>query len=96
MKFTEDSLKQLIAEEIQNFLNEQDDDHLYDREKLLTHLARLEAYIEDLEKKLSDEGIDTSGVTIGPGGTQIVDRLADTPIGEKPKGGQTTQIIRKK
>ena len=96
MKFTKDTIKQLIAEEIQNYLNEQDDDHLYDRKKLLTHLARLEAYIEDLEQKLSDEGIDTSGATIGPGGTQIVDRLADTPIGEKPKGGAVTQIVRKK
>jgi hypothetical protein len=102
MKFTKDSLKQLIAEEIESFLSEgwNDEDDpiraLYPREKVMAHLAQLEAYVKELEQRLEDEGVNVDGATIGPSGTQIVDRLADTPIGEKPKGGPATRILNKK
>tara|TARA_R100000234_G_scaffold88049_1_gene56548 strand:+ start:1031 stop:1342 length:312 start_codon:yes stop_codon:yes gene_type:complete len=89
MKFTQETLHQLISEEIENYLNEQGDDDpmraLYPREKVMANLAKLEAYIEDLEDQLQKRGIDPDGPTVGPTGTQIVEPLATTPVGEKPR-----------
>ena len=90
MKFTKDTIRQLIAEEIENYLNEMRDEDdpiraLYPREKVMANLAKLEAYIEDLEDQLRKRGIDPDGPTIGPTGTQIVEPLAVTPVGEKPR-----------
>ena len=102
MKFTKDSLKQLIAEEIESHLGEGWNDEedpiraLYPREKVMAHLAKLEAYVKELEQRLLDQGINVDGATIGPSGTQIVDRLADTPVGEKPSTGPHTQLLNKK
>ena len=97
MKFTQEELRQLISEEIENYLNEQDDDedHLFDREEFLKTLARLEAYIEKEEEQLRMRKIDPDSPTVGPTGTQIVDRLADTPVGEKPPSSSVarTQLI---
>ena len=90
MKFTQDTLRQIISEEIDRYLNEMSDDDdpiraLYPREKVMANLAKLEAYIEDLEDQLRKRGIDPDGPTIGPTGTQIVEPLATTPVGEKPR-----------
>ncbi len=90
MNFTEDSLKKIIIEEIESYLNERSDEDdpvraLYPREKVMANLAKLEAYIEDLEDQLRKRGIDPDGPTVGPSGTQIVEPLADTPVGEKPQ-----------
>ena len=91
MKFTQDTLRQLIAEEIESYLSEGWNDEedpisaLYPRKKVMAHLAKLEAYIEDLEDQLRKAGKDPDGPTIGPSGTQIVEPLADTPVGEKPR-----------
>jgi hypothetical protein len=90
MKFTQETLRQLISEEIDSYLNEMSDEDdpiraLYPREKVMANLAKLEAYIEDLEDQLRKAGKDPDGPTIGPTGTQIVEPLADTPVGEKPR-----------
>ena len=90
MKFTQETLRQIISEEIDRYLNEMSDDDdpiraLYPREKVIANLAKLEAYIEDLEDQLRKRGIDPDGPTIGPTGTQIVEPLATTPVGEKPR-----------
>jgi len=90
MKFTQNTLRELIAEEIENYLNEQanDDDPLRaiaTREEVMAKLAKLYAYIDDLEDQLVKRGVDPDGPTVGPSGTQIVDPLADTPVGEKPR-----------
>ena len=104
MNFTEENLKQLIVEEIESFLNEgwNDDDDpmraLYPRKKVMANLAKLYAYIEDLEQELTDQGVDVDGATIGASGTQIVDRLADTPVGDKPRAADVaaTRLINPK
>ncbi len=89
MKFTEETLKKIIAEEIESYLNEQDDDDpmraIATREEVMAKLAQLEAFIEDAEEQLRMRGKDPYGVSIGPRGTQIVEPLADTPVGEKPR-----------
>ena len=90
MEFTQDALKRIIAEEIENYLNEISDEDdpmraLYPREKVMANLAKLEAYIKDLEDQLQKRGIDPDGPTVGPTGTQIVEPLATTPVGEKPR-----------
>tara|TARA_R100000008_G_scaffold6340_1_gene3605 strand:- start:376 stop:690 length:315 start_codon:yes stop_codon:yes gene_type:complete len=90
MKFTQETLRQIISEELDRYLNEMSDDDdpiraLYPREKVMANLAKLEAYIEDLEDQLRKRGIDPDGPTIGPTGTQIVEPLATTPVGEKPR-----------
>ena len=90
MKFTQETLRQLISEEIDNYLNEMSDEDdpmraLYPREKVMANLAKLEAYIEDLEDQLRKRGIDPDEPTVGPTGTQIVEPLATTPVGEKPR-----------
>jgi hypothetical protein len=83
-------LRELIAEEIENYLNEQSDEDdpmraLYPRDKVMAHLNKLYAYIDDLEDQLRKRGIDPDGPTVGPSGTQIVEPLATTPVGEKPR-----------
>ena len=89
MKFTEETLKEIIAEEIESYLNEQDDDDpmraIATREEVMARLAQLEAFIEDAEEQLRMRGKDPYGVSIGPRGTQIIEPLADTPVGQKPK-----------
>ena len=89
MKFTEETLKKIIAEEIESYLNEQDDDDpmraIATREEVMAKLAQLEAFIEDAEEQLRMRGKDPYGVSIGPRGTQIIEPLADTPVGQKPK-----------
>ena len=90
MKFTQESLKELIVEEIEGYLNEQNDEDdplraIATREEVMAKLAKLYAYIDDLEDQLIKRGIDPDGPTIGPSGTQIVEPLADTPVGEKPR-----------
>ena len=90
MKFTKDTIRQLIAEEIENYLNERSDEDdpmraLYPREEVMANLAKLEAYIKDVEDQLRKRRIDPDGPTVGPTGTQIVEPLADTPVGEKPR-----------
>jgi len=90
MKFTQESLKELIIEEIEGYLNEQNDEDdplraIATREEVMAKLAKLYAYIDDLEDQLIKRGIDPDGPTIGPSGTQIVEPLADTPVGEKPR-----------
>ena len=89
MKFTEETLKEIIAEEIESYLNEQDDDDpmraIATREEVMAKLAQLEAFIEDAEEQLRMRGKDPYGVSIGPRGTQIIEPLADTPVGQKPK-----------
>ena len=90
MKFTEDTLRQIISEEIEAYLNEQDADAdpmraIASREDVMARLAQLEAFIEDAEEQLRMRGKDPFGPTIGPSGTQIVEPLADTPVGQKPK-----------
>ena len=89
MKFTEETLKKMIAEEIESYLNEQDDDDpmraIATREEVMAKLAQLEAFIEDAEEQLRMRGKDPYGVSIGPRGTQIIEPLADTPVGQKPK-----------
>jgi len=102
MKFTKESLRGLIMEEIESYLSEGWNDEedpiraLYPREKVMAHVAKLEAYVMELEQYLLDQGINVDSATIGPSGTQIVDRLADTPVGEKPSTGPRTQILNKK
>jgi hypothetical protein len=89
MKFTEETLKKIIAEEIESYLDEQDDDDpmraIATREEVMAKLAQLEAFIEDAEEQLRMRGKDPYGVSIGPRGTQIIEPLADTPVGQKPK-----------
>jgi hypothetical protein len=90
MEFTQDALKRIIAEEIENYLNEQSDEDdplraLATREEVMAKLDKLYAYIDDLEDQLIKRGIDPDGPTVGSSGTQIVEPLADTPIGEKPR-----------
>ena len=90
MKFTQETLRQLISEEIDKYLNEVSDDDdpmraLYPREKVMANLNKLYAYIDDLEDQLRKRGIDPDGPTVGPSGTQIVEPLATTPVGEKPR-----------
>ena len=89
MNFTHESLRQIIAEEIEAYLNEQDDDDpmraIASREDVMATLAKLEAFIEDAEEQLRMRGKDPFEPTIGPSGTQIVEPLADTPVGEKPR-----------
>ena len=89
MNFTHESLRQIIAEEIEAYLNEQDDDDpmraIASREDVMARLAQLEAFIEDAEEQLRMRGKDPFEPTIGPSGTQIVEPLADTPVGEKPR-----------
>ena len=90
MKFTQETLRQLISEEVDNYLNEISDEEdpmraIASREDVMATLAKLEAFIEDAEEQLRMRGKDPFEPTIGPSGTQIVEPLADTPVGEKPR-----------
>ena len=103
MKFTQDNLRSIIDEEIEAYLDEADDDDPHaalraSPEEMQRKLAKLYAYIEELEQDLIARGIDPDGPTIGASGTQIVDRLADTPVGEKPRptGVTATRFINSK
>jgi hypothetical protein len=90
MKFTQDNLKSMISEEIDRYLSERADEDdplraIATREEVMAKLEKLYAYIADVEDQLRKRGIDPDGPTIGPTGTQIVEPLAVTPVGEKPR-----------
>ena len=132
MKFTKDTIRQLIAEEIENYLNEQDDSDPIDILRRLMKGPEAKAYLDKLEKAreenpeeefeepepfppgeekqypaadpdavLGPPGFELDadeapaprpssapasggGKDVGPTGTQVVRRLADTEIGKKP------------
>jgi CO dehydrogenase/acetyl-CoA synthase beta subunit len=50
MKFTKDTIRQLIAEEIENYLNEQDDSDPIDILRRLMKGPEAKAYLDKLEK----------------------------------------------
>jgi hypothetical protein len=90
MKFTQDDLKAMISEEINKQMSEMSDEDdplraIATREEVMARLEKLYAYIADVEDQLRKRGIDPDGPTIGPTGTQIVEPLAVTPVGEKPR-----------
>tara|TARA_R100000234_G_scaffold115134_1_gene90859 strand:- start:41 stop:355 length:315 start_codon:yes stop_codon:yes gene_type:complete len=100
MKFTQDTLRKLIAEEVESHLSEQSDIDdplraIATREEVMAKLDKLYAYINDLEDQLIKRGIDPDSPTVGPSGTQIVEPLADTPVGEKPRRSSvaTTRLL---